>query len=161
MKKIKLYFALSVVILFIANTSCKKKIYGCTDASAYNTSDIANTDDGSCIYNITDTTKSIESVQFDITFTPATSSYGHDFISNPLLPFSYGDIMILEIENPVSTEGLHWTNLPHSTANYQITFNYDIYNGNFIVLSKDVTTNQLYSWQHNSTFHCRLSVIKQ
>lgn len=161
MKKIKLYFALSVVILFIANTSCKKKIYGCTDASAYNTSDVANTNDGSCIYNITDTIKNIQSIEFEITFTPQISSFEYDFISNPLLPFSYGDIMVMEVEVPISSTGSHWTNFPIISTNYKITFYYDIYNGNFIVDSRDAATDQPYNWTNNTIFNCRLSVIKQ
>lgn len=47
-RKLHLFLAAFGIILMMA--SCKKEIYGCTDASASNHSTEATSDDGSCIY---------------------------------------------------------------------------------------------------------------
>lgn len=54
--------SISLIVIFsLINQSCKKPIYGCTDASALNFNAAANTNNGSCIakvYGCTDATAS-------------------------------------------------------------------------------------------------------
>ena len=43
-----LLLLLSLAIISIVFSSCEKELLGCTDASAINFNNLANTDDGSC-----------------------------------------------------------------------------------------------------------------
>lgn len=58
----KVFIALLVSSVALTSSSCKKKIYGCTDETAENHSEIATDDDGSCMYEVASVTKS------DLTF---------------------------------------------------------------------------------------------
>ena len=45
-----IYLVISLSLISIIFTSCEKELLGCMDSAATNYNNLANTDDGSCIY---------------------------------------------------------------------------------------------------------------
>lgn len=151
----KSIITLTVLALSVLSIqSCKK--YGCTDVEALNHSNVANKDDGSCMYAI-DEPQNVQIEYFSASFT-SSSDWDYYF---PSTTISDGDIVLVEVYVEDIGTDQYWAPLTYVDNNLSVWYDYDLDYGDLNLYTRRVDNGQPYPWSGTATFSFRMAVIKQ
>jgi len=143
----RIKFVVSIGVLFVLSTACKKK--GCTDEVATNYNSAAQKDDGSCIYAPSNTSEFIfiheidgSDFQFDVISYPHPAGQNYSvqtlkyFVSNIVLYKASGDSVYIDVEHYVDA-----TDPTTTTLKYSQDIENTSYTGIAFIFGLDATKN--------------------